>query len=237
MTVMLCGHHTREKNYKLVTKEKKNQKKGLLSEERSGSGVVAAAHESEKIGAGRVEGGEDSKAEGGPVDDRRLLLIVDSIKGEGNDEGANDVTLLVLVLDITNSGGGQEQEGDFRKDNVEGVRAVLLGAGEDSKHVQGRNHDDEAVPDREGSMDEEAIQPAGGGVVLLEVVENERDRGSGEEDGNEGKEVIALVPEREPDGVQDGGDHKVPANTVNNVIVSNIEPLVNDEATEKYVNS
>jgi len=92
------------------------------------------------------------------------------------------------------------------------------------------------MPDREGSVDEEAVPPVVGGVVPLEVVEDKRNRGGSEEDGDEGRDKVTVVPEREPDRVQDGGDHKVPANTVNSTITGGLEPLINDEATEKSVN-
>jgi len=57
-----------------------------------------------------VEGGEDGEAEGGPVDDGALLLSKDGEKTVGDDEGTEDITLLVLVLDVADGGGGQEEE-------------------------------------------------------------------------------------------------------------------------------
>jgi len=214
-----------------------SRKQRLLTQERSGGGIVATAkaQQPEDIGAGRVEDCEDAKAESGPVDNGRLLLGEDSEEAIRDDEGANDITLLVLELNVANGGGGQEKKSKFGEDNVEGIRAILLDGSEDGEQVLDGDHGDETMPDREGSVDEEAVPPAIGGVVPLEVIEDKRHRGGGEEDGNEGKDHVTVVPEREPDGVQDGGNHKVPANTVNSTLIGGLEPLVNDETTEKSV--
>lgn len=168
------------------------------------------------------------------MDNGRLLLGEDGEEAIRDDEGANDITL-VLELNIANSGGGQEKKSNFGEDNVEDIWAIFLERGEDSEQVLDGDQGDETMPDREGSVNEEAVPQVLGGVAPLEVVEDKRNRGGGEEDGDEGKDKVTVVPEREPDGVQDGGNHKVPTNTVNGTLISGVEPLVNDKASEKSV--
>jgi len=148
-------------------------KAGPLTEKRSGGGIGLATQKPEDVGAGRVEDGEDTVAEGGPVDDGRLLLGEDGEEAIRDDEGANDITLLVLVLNVANSGRGQEKKSNLGEEDVEGIRAILLDGCEDGKQVHGGDQHDVTMPDREGSVDEEAIKPVAGGVVLLEIVEDE----------------------------------------------------------------
>jgi len=49
---------------------------------------------------------------------------------------------------------------------------MLLNAGEHGEQILGGKHNDETVPDGEGSVDEEEVEPVAGGVVLLEVIKD-----------------------------------------------------------------
>lgn len=99
-----------------------------------------------------------------------LLFGEDGEEAIGDHKGANDITLLVLILDVANGGGGQEKKSNLGKDNVEGIRTIFLEGSEDGEQILSGDQDDEPMPDREGGVDEDAVPPAGGRVVPLEVV-------------------------------------------------------------------
>lgn len=159
-----------------------------------------AAQQLEDVGAGGVDNGDDSSSKSSPVDDRVLLLegdgkqrgkwvfvflrttwrknvcsycsylSKDTKKSDGNDKSTCNITFSTLVLNITNSGTGQEHEAKDGQSDVESIRATLLNSGKGSKGVQDSNKDDESMPQWEGSMNEKTIPPVGCRVVLLQVV-------------------------------------------------------------------
>lgn len=97
-------------------------------------------------------------------------LSKDTKKSDGNDKSACNIAFSTLVLDITNSGGGQEHEAEDSQGDVKSIRAILLSRGEGSKGIQNSDKDDESVPQWEGSMNQNAIPPGAGRIVLLQVV-------------------------------------------------------------------
>lgn len=105
-----------------------------------------------------------------PVDPRVLLVGEDSEETDANDKGTGDITLLLLVLDVAD--GGRDEE-DFTEDDEDAdpdAGTILVDSAEGLEKVDDSREDDPAVPEREGSMDEELVVPAGGREVLLEVV-------------------------------------------------------------------
>jgi len=95
-----------------------SRKQRFLTEERSGGGIIGTTQQLEDIGTGRVEDCEDAEAEGGPVDNGRLLLGEDGEEAICNDEGANNITLLVLELNVSNGSRGEEKKSNYGEDNV-----------------------------------------------------------------------------------------------------------------------
>lgn len=73
-------------------------------------------------------------------------LSKDTKKSDGNDKSACNIAFSTLVLDITNSGGGQEHEAEDSQGNVKSIRTILLSRGEGSKGIQNSDKDDESVP-------------------------------------------------------------------------------------------
>jgi hypothetical protein len=206
-----------------------------LTQEGGVLGIGPAAEKTEDIGPGRVDQSQDGSRKSGPVNNSVGLVSEDSEETEGDDEGTDEVTLGMLVLNIANSGGGKEEKTNENKDDVESVGSILLNTGESSEGVDNSDEDDPSVPEGERSVDEQLVGPSGSRVVLLKVIENEGDRGSGQQEDEESKEKVTMFPEREPDSIQQGGNDKVPSNTVDNSLSGGLEPLVDDEATEEKV--
>jgi len=169
------------------------------------------------------------------MNDGVLLMSKDTKESDGNNQSTGNIAFIALVLDITNSGTGQEHEAEDGQDGVESIWAILLSRSESSKGIQNSDEDNESVPQREGSMNEKTIPPGVGRIVLLQVVENKRHRGCSEEDGNEGQNQMSLLPQRKPNSIQDTGNNKVPANTVDSNFMRRFKPLVDDEASQKDV--
>lgn len=118
-----------------------------LTEKRSVlSRFSRAAQQLEDVGAGGVDNGDDSSSKSSPVDDRVLLLSKDTKKSDGNDKSTCNITFSTLVLNITNSGTGQEHEAKDGQSDVESIRAILLNSGKSSKGVQDSNKNDESMP-------------------------------------------------------------------------------------------
>lgn len=108
--------------------------------------------------------------------ENRSYVIKDSEKSDGNNESTSNVAFSTLILDITNCGTGQEHETENGQRDVESVRAMLLSGGEGSKSIQSSNENDQSVPQREWSMNEDAVPPVVRGIVLLQVVCYEKKR-------------------------------------------------------------
>jgi hypothetical protein len=88
-------------------------------------------------------------------------MIKDTEKSDGNNESASNIAFSTLIFDIANCGTSQEHETKNGQRDVESVRAMLLSGSEGSKSVQSSDKDDQSVPQRKGSMDENSVPPVG----------------------------------------------------------------------------
>jgi len=206
-----------------------------LAKERCGFGGLAA----EKSGnerPGAIKSGDDALTKGEPVNPRVVLVGGDTIKTPGENKSAEDVTLLLLELDVADGGGTQEDNANDGKNDMEHIRAIIFHGGEGGKDGEGGSINDPTVPEAKGGVHKELGGPVGGGVVGLEVVENERDGGRSEEDGDQAQYEMALVPKDDPSCVEKRRDSKVPANTMDDTRFRGVKPLSNDKSPEEDVN-
>jgi len=185
---------------------------------------------------GAIKSGDESLGKGEPVDPGVMLVGGDTEEAPSENKSAEDVTLLLLELDVADGGGTQEDNAKDGKNDMKHVGAMLFHRGEGGKDGECGSVDDPAVPEAEGGVHKKLVGPVGGGVVGLEVVEHERDGRRGEEDGDQGQYELTPLPEDEPGCVEKSGDREVPANTVNDTIFCDIKPLGNNKSTEKDVN-
>jgi len=135
-----------------------------LAKERCGFGRAAAEKSgNERLGA--IKSGDETFSKGAPVDPGVMLVGGDGIETPGENKSTEDVTLLLLELDVADGGGTQEDNADDGKNNMEGVRAMFLHGGEGGKDGEGGGIDDPTVPEAEGGVHKELGGPVGGGVV------------------------------------------------------------------------
>jgi len=207
----------------------------FLTQERGGLGG-SATEKLVDIGPNAVKGGNEALGKGEPVDPRVLLVCEDAEQAPRDDNSAEDVTLLLLKLDVADSGGAQEDDSQDGENDVKGVGAVFLDGCEGGKKSEGSLVHDPTVPEAEGRVHKELGVPEVGGVVGLKVVEDKRNRGRREEDSNQSEDEVTLFPENNPGSIEKGGNDKVPANTENNIVLCALKPLSNNEATQKNVN-
>jgi len=107
------------------------------------------------------------------MDPRIGLVGEDCEETPSDDEGPEDVALLLLEFDVANSGGAEENDAEDAEDDMKRIGTVILDGSERSEDGLGCDEDNPAVPEAEGSVDEELGVPMRGRVICLEVVEDE----------------------------------------------------------------
>jgi len=94
-----------------------------------------------------------------------MLVGGDAVEAPGENDSSEDVTLLLLELDVADGGVTEEENANEGNNDMECVGAMFLHRGEGGKDAEGGGIDDPAVPEAEGGVHKEPVGPVGGGVV------------------------------------------------------------------------
>lgn len=80
------------------------------------------------------------------MDPSVMLIGEDGQKTKTDNNGTGDIALLLLVLNITNSSGGQEENSEDNQDTDPDGGSVFLNSSESLEEVDNSREDDPTVP-------------------------------------------------------------------------------------------
>lgn len=143
-----------------------------LTKERCVFSIRFTSDELEGIRTNRVDKSNDGSSQSRPVDPSIVLVGEDGQETETDDESTGDVSLVLLVFNVTNCGRGQEEEGKDDQDTNPDRGTVFFETSEGLEKVDDSRENDPSVPQRERSMDKDLFQPACSRIILCEFIYN-----------------------------------------------------------------
>jgi hypothetical protein len=118
----------------------------VLTKKRSVLCIRGTTNKLEDVGAERIQQGDDCSNQRDPVDPCILLVSENSQETKSNDQGTCDIALVLLIFDITDGSGTQEDKTKDDKDTDPDGRSIVLDTGESLEKVNNSGENNPSVP-------------------------------------------------------------------------------------------